>query len=169
MTSNSFAARLLLIPLMAANLSACSKDPASEPTAAATTEYVPDESLPSEPATPAATTPALVPAVVEPSIPQAAHGRWGMVPADCTSTMGDAKGLLEIDGRTLKFYESVGTLGAVKERSDTRIRAAFAFSGEGMTWTNNEVLDVQDGGKVLIRREYGDGALPGPLRYTRCE
>ena len=29
-------------------------------------------------------------------IPAALRGRWGMTPADCTSTRGDAKGLLEI-------------------------------------------------------------------------
>src|SRR5688500_4994135 len=30
------------------------------------------------------------------AIPAAFHGRWGMVPADCTSTKGDAKGLITI-------------------------------------------------------------------------
>lgn len=104
----------------------------------------------------------------EQSIPLAIRGRWGLVPADCTSTRGDAKGLLTIDGTTLKFYESRGTLGATAERSDTRLRAAFTFSGEGMTWSRDEVLDVQGGGKTLIRREYGDDAAPGPFKYARC-
>jgi len=101
-------------------------------------------------------------------IPDAIQGRWGLVPADCTSTRGDAKGLLEIGPDKLKFYESVGTLGKVAETGDTRIRAQFAFTGEGMSWEREEVLDVQAGGDVLIRREYGDDALPGPFRYTRC-
>ena len=30
-------------------------------------------------------------------IPAAFHGRWGMVPADCTSTRGDNKGLITVD------------------------------------------------------------------------
>ena len=107
-------------------------------------------------------------AVPDATIPIAAQGRWGLVPADCTSTRGDAKGLLAIDGTTLKFYESRGTLGKIAERSDTRIRATFAFSGEGMNWVRDEVLDVQDSGKTLIRREYGEDAAPGPLKYTRC-
>ena len=102
------------------------------------------------------------------SIPVAIRGRWGLVPADCTSTRGDAKGLLTIDATTLRFYESRGTLGSIKERSDSRIRATFAFSGEGMTWTRDEVLAAQSGGRTLIRREYGKGAAPGPFRYTRC-
>lgn len=173
MNSRSFT----LVPLVAmAVLSACSQEPETEPTTAATTEFVPDDSVPSEvavdpsvaPVTPPVAEDSAVPAAAA-TIPAVAQGRWGMVAADCTSTRGDAKGLLVIDGKSMKFYESVGRIGAVKEQSDTRIRAAFSFSGEGMTWTNDEVLDVQDGGKVLIRREYGEGASPGPLRYMRCD
>ena len=101
-------------------------------------------------------------------IPTAIQGRWGLVPADCTSTRGDAKGLLTVSATTLTFYESRGTLTRIRERSDMRLRADFAFSGEGMTWTRDEVLDIQDGGKTLIRREYGEDALPGPFKYARC-
>ena len=102
-------------------------------------------------------------------IPAAIRGRWGLVPGDCTSTRGDAKGLLVIDATTLKFYESVGTLRAATEATTTRIRASFEFEGEGMTWQRDEALDVQDDGATLIRREYGDDATPGPFRYTRCD
>ena len=109
-----------------------------------------------------------VPAATVTAIPAALQGRWGMVPADCTSTRGDAKGLLTIDGKTLQFYESVGTLGEVKEHSDTHLRAAFAFTGEGMSWTREEMLDVKDNGKTLVRQEYGEDAQPGPLQYSKC-
>lgn len=101
-------------------------------------------------------------------IPNAVLGRWGLVPADCTSTRGDAKGLLVIEPRLLRFFESRGVLRDIAEVSDTRIRASFTFSGEGMEWQRDEVLDVQDGGKTLIRREYGDEAAPGPFKYSRC-
>ena len=107
-------------------------------------------------------------AVADATIPVAAQGRWGLVPADCISTRGDNKGLLTIDGTTLTFFESRGTLGKIAERADTRLRATFAFDGEGMTWTRDELLDVQDGGKTLIRREYGEDAAPGPFKYARC-
>lgn len=122
------------------------------------------------------------------AIPAAIQGRWGMValecqaagaaktgkcapdavPADCTTTLGDAKGLLEIDATSLKFYESRGTLAEVAESDSSRIRANFDFSGEGMTWQRDEVLEAQDGGKTLVRREYGEGALPGTFLYKRC-
>src|SRR5437868_4439151 len=40
------------------------------------------------------------------SIPAALQGRWGLAPNDCTSTRGDAKGLLVIGPDQLTFYES---------------------------------------------------------------
>jgi hypothetical protein len=101
-------------------------------------------------------------------IPEAIRGRWGLVAADCTSTRGDAKGLLEIDAGRLRFYESVGTLDTVMDAEPTRLRATFDFEGEGMTWEREMVLDVQDDGSTLIRREYGEDAAPGPFRYSRC-
>lgn len=156
----------LILPLAALlTVTACNRDvaDAEQPTAADTPTATPVEASPSEASSSAATTP-----VVAMAIPPAIHGRWGLVAADCTSTRGDAKGLLTIDGTTLKFYESVGTLDEIEEAGDTRIRAEFDFTGEGMEWERDEVLDVQDNGQTLIRREYGDGAAPGAFRYSKC-
>ena len=158
--------RKTLVPLTFAvlALAACGDSKTNEPDNPAT----PGADMPA----PAAPTPAdnsTAPTETTGSgIPIALQGRWGMVPADCTSTRGDAKGLLTIDGKTLEFYESVGTLGEVKEQSDTRLRATFAFTGEGMSWSRDEVLDVQDDGKTLVRREYGEDASPGPFKYSKC-
>jgi hypothetical protein len=105
----------------------------------------------------------------EVTIPEAARGSWGLVAGDCIPGASDAKGLLVIDATTLTFYESRGTLTAVSERSDTRIAGSFAFTGEGQAWTREEILDVQDDGRTLIRREDGDGAAPGPFRYKACD
>lgn len=108
------------------------------------------------------------PGVTTQTIPEAIQGRWGLVPADCTTTRGDDKGLLVVGPDSLKFYESHAKLGAITERSDTRIRATFAYSGEGMEWTQDVVLDAQDSGTTLIRRDYGPEAAPGPFKYSRC-
>lgn len=103
------------------------------------------------------------------TIPEPVQGRWGLVPADCEPGRSDAKGLLVIDATTLRFYESVGRLAEIEERDASRIRAAFAFTGEGMTWRRDEVLDAQDEGQTLVRRQYGENAPPGPLKYRRCD
>jgi hypothetical protein len=101
-------------------------------------------------------------------IPVAVRGRWGLTPGDCTSARGDAKGLLVITPDTLRFYESRGTLSRIIERDRSRIVADFDFAGEGETWQRRMVLDAQDGGRTLVRRERGPEAMAGALRYRRC-
>lgn len=100
-------------------------------------------------------------------IPEKLRGRWGLVPADCTSTHGDAKGLLEVGADTLTFYESRATLTELRESGADRIRADFAFSGEGQEWTQDVELRIWGGAK-LIRQDRGPDAMPGPLAYARC-
>ncbi|MGI3170096.1 hypothetical protein ACRARG_13135 [Pseudooceanicola sp. C21-150M6] len=102
-------------------------------------------------------------------IPEAIQGRWGLSANDCNPAMADvAKGLMVVGGTTLTFYESRGTLTALTKAESTRIEGDFSFTGEGMSWTRQMVLDVQSGGDTLIRRDYGDDAMPGPLKYTNC-
>jgi hypothetical protein len=60
------------------------------------------------------------------AIPAALHGRWGMTPADCTSTRGDAKGLLTIGPADLRFYESRAIPAAKLERSPNSISGDFS-------------------------------------------
>lgn len=162
--------RTAILLSCAVALAACSREP-SPPLAADEATPAPvatvTETASATPTPEGSATPSPGPSTAM-AIPAAIRGRWGLIPADCTSTRGDAKGLLTIDPTTLKFYESRGTLATIAEQSDTRIRASFTFSGEGMTWSRDEVLDVRDGGKTLIRREYGDDAQPGPFKYARC-
>lgn len=103
------------------------------------------------------------------AIPDALRGRWGLVPADCTSTLGDAKGLLTVTPQMLQFHESRGTLKIIAEQSPTRIVGDFDFTGEGMTWQRRVILDAEDGGRTLVRREFGADAAPDVFRYARCD
>lgn len=101
-------------------------------------------------------------------IPEPLRGNWGLVAADCEPGRSDAKGLLAISADKLRFYESVGTLGEATEQTPERLRATFAFTGEGMNWNREMLLEVQSGGKELVRQEFGADAAPSPFRYTRC-
>ena len=153
----------LALALAALPLAAC--DSSSEPA----TETASDDAAAPDVEGPAPTpTPAAEETSEPTAIPAALRGRWGLTEADCEPGRADAEGLLTISGDKLEFYESVGTLDGIDESSGSRIRADFDFTGEGMTWERDIVLDAQDGGKTLIRREYGEGAAPGPFRYTRC-
>ena len=102
------------------------------------------------------------------TIPSVLRGRWGLVPADCTSTKGDAKGLLTVGAEQLKFYESVAELGAVKAHDADMVTGAFQFTGEGQTWILDVTLATPDGGKTLVRKDTGPDAAPEPLTYTKC-
>lgn len=149
-------------PEATANLSPLRKAAPAEPAVASEPEM--------EEAAPAGTPPAKAEPASDAggkAIPAAIRGRWGLVAADCTSTKGDAKGLLTIDATNLRFYESHGELVRVRERAANRIVADYKFSGEGMEWDQRMLFDVRDDGKTLIRRDYGEGAS-GPIRYTRC-
>ncbi len=97
------------------------------------------------------------------AIPAALHGRWGMSPADCTSTRGDAKGLLVISSGGLRFYESRATPVRNVESSKDSIRADFAFTGEGQTWTKFQTLVLED--DRLVRTESSPMAS---FTYVRC-
>jgi hypothetical protein len=98
-------------------------------------------------------------------IPAAAEGRWGLVPADCTSTRGDAKGLVVVGPTTIGFYESRAVLRTVEERSPTRIAGSFDFTGEGMDWTRRMAIEVRGGGRTLVHRDLDDGAT---FTYAAC-
>jgi len=156
-------------------LAACQQAPGDRTAEDSATETVPadssgatDDVARPAPATSPTPTPTSTSGVPEFGIPVAMQGNWGLVPADCTSTRGDAKGLLRISATTLTFYESVGKLGSIKDRSDTSIRADFEFSGEGMTWNREETLSAS--GNKLTRTERGgdEPGSGGPFTYTKC-
>jgi hypothetical protein len=95
------------------------------------------------------------------AIPAQYHGRWGMVAADCTSTRGDAKGLIEIGGQTIKFYEAVATLKEQRPAVAISFSGLFAFTGEGQYW--QKVMTFTRTSDTLKRAEEA-----GTFTYKRC-
>lgn len=96
-------------------------------------------------------------------IPAALHGRWGLGPGDCTSTRGDAKGLLIVGPAELRFYESRAIPAPGVQTSPDSISGNFAFTGEGQEWVKYETLELRDG--KLIRTERDPVAS---FSYVRC-
>jgi hypothetical protein len=104
------------------------------------------------------------PAAPAAAIPAALHGRWGLTPADCTSTRGDAKGLLVVSGDGLQFYESRAVPTANVGNSSDSFSADFAFTGEGQSWTKFETLQLKK--EKLVRTESSPMAS---FTYARCK
>ncbi len=98
-------------------------------------------------------------------IPAAFHGRWGMVAADCTSTRGDAKGLITIAGDGIQFYESRGKLTGVTLNAPENFTGTFAFTGEGQSWTNSQNLKLTNSSNTLVRSETD---VAQSYSYNRC-
>ena len=88
---------------------------------------------------------------------------WALSPRDCTSPLGDAKGLLVINSGELRFYESRAVPAGDVQTSDNSISGDFAFTGEGQEWTRHETLEVRD--EKLIRTERDP---MGSFSYVRC-
>ena len=108
------------------------------------------------------------PATLPTQIPAQYRGRWGLVAADCTTTKGDAKGLLTINDVRLSFYESRGTLAKVIGATADSFDARYGFSGEGQTWNRTERLKLV-GGKLQRRTDAETGQEPPVnLTYQRC-
>jgi hypothetical protein len=88
-----------------------------------------------------------------------------MNPADCTSTKGDAKGLITIGDKTIKFFESKGTLTKVVLNAPENFTGTFAFTGEGQSWTNSQNLKLTNSSNTLIRSETD---VDQSYSYQRC-
>jgi hypothetical protein len=98
------------------------------------------------------------------AIPTALQGRWGLSPADCTSTRGDAKGLLVITPAELRFYESRAVPGSNTQATSDSISGTFAFTGEGQAWSKFMALQLQKDG--LVRTESNPSAS---FTYAKCK
>jgi hypothetical protein len=94
-------------------------------------------------------------------IPAHYQGRWGLVPEDCTSTRGDAKGLMTIGDTSIRFYESTATLTRQRPAIATSFAGLFAFRGEGQAW--EKVMTFTRTGDRLERAD-----PEGKFTYRRC-
>jgi hypothetical protein len=96
-------------------------------------------------------------------IPVALQGRWGLAPGDCTSTRGDAKGLLVVSSNELRFYESRAVPSPGAQEDSDSINGNFDFTGEGQSWTKFETLERQK--DKLVRTESNPAAS---YTYAKC-
>jgi hypothetical protein len=166
-------ARRFLIALTLAALCACSRgaEPGNQAdTAAADIDVLPPDESASTPTNDLVSgvidTPPREGAVApnpQTAIPAAMHGRWGLVPADCTSERGDAKGLITVAADSISFYESMARPRTIRQASPTRIAGEFAFVGEGQNWTSPMIWSVEGGRLVRV-----DSEPDSRLVYSRC-
>lgn len=170
MKRRPFAGPVSLIVLTMA-LSACQKEADKPAVENVTIGNVVEDTTPAEaakagvPPTASNAVPAADPEKVLSGIPMAFRGRWGMVEADCDVSRSDTKGLVTVDAESLKFYESMGRLKTIDVVSPIEVKANFAFSGEGQSWTKTMTLKLDEGGTTLVRVEQDPS---GTFRHKKC-
>jgi hypothetical protein len=98
-----------------------------------------------------------------PALPAAMLGRWGLTPMDCTSTKGDAKGLMVVGSSDLRFYESRAVPTGDVQADANSAAGTFHFTGEGQNWSKYEALQIQK--DLLIRTESNPSAS---FTYAKC-
>lgn len=97
------------------------------------------------------------------AIPALLQGRWGLTPGDCTSTRGDAKGLLIVSAGDLRFYESRAVPSPAAVADKDSINGNFRFTGEGQSWTKFETLERKN--NTLVRTDSNPAAS---YTYAKC-
>jgi len=109
------------------------------------------------------TEPAAAPPPSAGLIPAVLQGRWGLTPGDCTSTRGDAKGLIVVSSNEVRFYESRAVPSPGAQADSDSINGNFDFTGEGQSWTKFETLELQK--DKLVRTESNPAAS---YTYAKC-
>ncbi|MDQ2701420.1 MAG: hypothetical protein M3Y70_01085 [Pseudomonadota bacterium] len=96
-----------------------------------------------------------------PAIPAHFHGRWAPDAAGCADADATIEDI-EVDGRALRFHESVAFPVQVRIVDGNSVRLANRYSGEGEQWTSEQTLAVS--GDTLV--------ITGPddlrLERVRC-
>lgn len=82
-----------------------------------------------------------------PAIPAHFHGRWAPDAAGCADADATIEDI-EIDGRGLRFHESMAFPVEVSIVDGNSVRLANRYSGEGEQWTSEQTLEVS--GDTLV-------------------
>ena len=88
----------------------------------------------------------------------------GLDSGDCISPLGDAKGLLVINGRELSLLRIRARCRRRAPRwTATPSAGNFAFTGEGQSWTKFETFELRN--DALVRTESNPAAS---YTYAKC-
>ena len=80
------------------------------------------------------------------AMPAAFRGIWGYAEGDCSP--GTELSMV-IGEKTIEFYESLGTITAIKVESPTSVVIDLAMEGEGEKWTVQNRLALSENGAIL--------------------
>ncbi|MEH3038316.1 MAG: hypothetical protein PGN23_17760 [Sphingomonas adhaesiva] len=103
------------------------------------------------------------------AFPAAFRGFWGASDDDCELANTAATGRIDVDGDTIRFYESKARVQAMRPLSPIALSADLRFDGEGQATIATETYRLENGDTTLSRTRAAAAGQPAlSIRYKRC-
>lgn len=93
------------------------------------------------------------------------QGRWAMTAAACADDPENSPNAMSLQGKLVKFHESVGTMTEGMRETSRSMEATFEFVSEGEKWSKPMAFQLSKDGKVLTRTDRDDATT---YRYVQC-
>ncbi len=91
------------------------------------------------------------------------QARWAMNSASCADENNEQ--MMSLQGKLVKFHESIGTMTEGKRETSRTMQADFEFTGEGEKWNKSIAFELSKDGKGLKRTDKDDGTS---YQYVQC-
>ena len=91
------------------------------------------------------------------------QARWAVNAANCVEE--NSEQIISLQGKLVKFHESIGTMTAGKRETSREMEADFEFVGEGEKWNKSIGFKLSEDGTRLTRTDKNDGAS---YQYVQC-
>lgn len=93
------------------------------------------------------------------------QGRWAKTAAGCADDPENSPDMMSLQGKLVKFHESIGTMTAGKRETSKTMEGEFEFVGEGEKWNKTIAFELSEDRKALTRTDKEDGAS---YQYVQC-
>lgn len=93
------------------------------------------------------------------------QGRWAATQAACADDPQNSPQVMSVQGRLVKFHESIGTMTAGKRMTSKTMEAEFEFVGEGEKWSKAIMFELSEDRKRITRTDKDDNTA---YQYVQC-
>ena len=93
------------------------------------------------------------------------QSRWAKNAQACAEDPETSIDIMSLQGRLIKFPDSLGTMVQGKRMTSKTMEAEFEFVGDGQKWTKSMAFQLSEDRQQLIRTDVGDDTR---TRYVRC-
>lgn len=103
--------------------------------------------------------------IVISQFPRGYQGRWAKSASGCTDDPETSEEMISLQGRLVKFHDSIGTMIAGKRMTSRTMEGEFEFVGKGDKWNKPIAFEMSEDMKRLTRIDKDDGQS---YRYVQC-